>query len=156
MDAAVATKAASSHTHIESDVTSLVSDLALKAPLAAPQFTGVANFGGAVTRTVITLTDATTIAVNAALGNFFRVTLGGNRIMGLPTNPTDGQPILFAIKQDGTGSRTVDWVTSGGYAFGTDVVSPILSTGISKVDYVGFIYSGTGSKWQCIAVARGY
>lgn len=156
MDAADATKAASTHTHAESDVTSLVSDLTLKSPLAAPQFTGVANFGGATTRTVITLTDATTIAVNAALGNFFRVTITANRIMGAPSNPTDGQLILFAIKQDGTGSRTVDWATSTAYVFGTDVPTPVLSTTAQKVDYLGFVYSGTGLKWQCIAVARGY
>ena len=35
-----AAKAATVHTHAESDVTNLVSDLALKAPLASPTFTG--------------------------------------------------------------------------------------------------------------------
>jgi hypothetical protein len=158
MDAADATKAASSHTHIESDVTSLVSDLALKAPLAAPQFTGVANFGGAVTRTVNTLTDASTVTVNAALGNFQRLVLtsgvGATRAMGTPSNPVDGMLLMFAIKQDSVGSRLVTW--PGIFTFGTDVISPVLSTGANKVDYVGFIYSGSGTVWHCIAVARGY
>lgn len=36
----MAGKASTSHTHAESDVTNLVSDLALKAPLASPTFTG--------------------------------------------------------------------------------------------------------------------
>lgn len=35
-----------SHTHPESDITSLVSDLALKAPLASPTFTGTVNLPG--------------------------------------------------------------------------------------------------------------
>ena len=158
MDAADATKAASSHTHIESDTTNLVSDLALKAPLAAPQFTGVANFGGSFTRTVATLTDAATVTVNAASGNFQRLVLtsgiGATRAMGTPSNPVDGQLLMFAIKQDSVGSRLVTW--PGVFTFGADVVSPVLSTGANKVDYVGFIYSGTGSVWHCLAVARGY
>jgi len=40
LTAGLATKAASSHTHAQADITSLVSDLALKAPLASPTFTG--------------------------------------------------------------------------------------------------------------------
>jgi hypothetical protein len=40
LTAGLATKAASSHTHAESDVTNLVTDLAAKAPLASPTFTG--------------------------------------------------------------------------------------------------------------------
>jgi hypothetical protein len=38
---AYATAEAAAHTHVEGDVTSLVADLALKAPLASPTFTGV-------------------------------------------------------------------------------------------------------------------
>jgi hypothetical protein len=40
LNTALSGKAASSHTHAQSDVTNLVSDLALKAPLAGPTFTG--------------------------------------------------------------------------------------------------------------------
>ena len=39
------------------------------------------------------LTDASTIAVNAALSDYFRVTLGGNRTLGTPSNPADGQQV---------------------------------------------------------------
>lgn len=55
------------------------------------------------------LTDAATIAVDASAGNIFVVTLGGNRTMGAPTNPTRGQTITFEIVQDGTGGRTLAW-----------------------------------------------
>jgi len=158
IDTADATKANTSHTHAETDVTSLTSDLALKAPLAAPSFTGVANFGGAVTRTVITLTDASTVTINAASGNFQRLVttsgIGATRAMGTPSNPVDGQLLMFAIKQDSTGSRLVTW--PGVFTFGSDIPSPVLSTGANKVDYIGFIYSGTGAVWHCIGVARGY
>ena len=64
---------------------------------------------------VITLTDAATIAVNAALGSTFRVTLGGNRTLGTPSNPTDGQRITFEIIQGSGGNFTLAY--SGAYAF---------------------------------------
>ena len=50
---------------------------------------------------VVALTDAPAIAVDASLGNDFRVTLAGNRTMENPANPTDGQKIVFQITQGG-------------------------------------------------------
>ena len=74
------------------------------------------------------LADAATIAVNVVLGNDFWVTLGGNRTMGAPSNPVDGQTITFELIQDGTGSRTVTWTSgTGGYSFGA-ATAPTLST----------------------------
>ena len=54
--------------------------------------TGVAGATGtAGTSTIVNLVDAPTIATDASLGNYFRVTLGGNRTLGAPTNPTYGK-----------------------------------------------------------------
>ena len=50
----------------------------------------------------VTLTDAPVIATDASLSNHFRVTLGGNRVLGNPTNPTDGQKVIWEIVQDAT------------------------------------------------------
>lgn len=55
------------------------------------------------------LTDAATIAMDASQGTSFYVTLGGNRTMGTPTNPTTGQRITVTVYQDGTGGRTMSW-----------------------------------------------
>jgi len=129
-----------------------LTDLAA-APLASPTFTGTVTTPRLINPPV-TLTDAATIAVDASLGNFYRVTLGGNRTLGAPTNPTDGQKILIEVLQDGTGSRTLAY--NAIYGFGTDVTSPTLSTGIGKRDYLGFIYNSTATKWFCLAVAKGY
>lgn len=127
------------------------------APAASPTFTGTATFGGALVQTPVTLTDASTIVVNAALGNLFRVTLGASRIMGAPSNPTDGQLLMFAIKQPASGGPyLITWTTAVVYEFGTDVVSPTLSTAANAIDYVGFIYSSSATKWHCLAWARGY
>lgn len=50
----------------------------------------------------VQLTDASTIAVDAALANSFYVTLFDNRTMGAPTNASVGQRILFTIIQNST------------------------------------------------------
>lgn len=56
------------------------------------------------------LTDAATIATDVNTGTYFTVILGGNRTMGVPSNPpTTGQRITHTIIQDGTGGRTLAW-----------------------------------------------
>lgn len=107
-----------------------------------------------ISHPVVALTDAATIAVDASKGNYFRVTLGGNRTLGNPTNPADGQKIIFEIIQDGTGSRTLAYDTK--YAFSTDVPSPTLTTTLNKRDMLGFIYNSTADKWYCLAVNKGF
>jgi hypothetical protein len=102
---------------------------------------------------VVALTDAATIAVNAALGNVFRVTLGGNRTLGAPTNPVDGQEVNFEITQDGTGSRTLAYASA--YEFSTTIASPTLSTAAGDVDMLSFRYSAVNSKWRCTRVVLG-
>jgi hypothetical protein len=109
-------------------------------PGAVPDF-------GALATVTIALADGASIEVNAAAGNQFTVTLGGNRTMAAPTNPLDGQVLIFELKQDATGSRTVTWTAgAGGYAFGTGA-APTLTTTAGATDYVGFRYSAIVGKW---------
>lgn len=102
----------------------------------------------------VNLTDGVTINTNAALGNHFRVTLGGNRTLANPTNATDGQRILFEITQDGTGSRTL--TLGNKFAFGADIIEVTLSTVAGKKDFVGVQYNSSADKFYVIAVAKGY
>ena len=121
------------------------------------QQTQISQNGGAyanLMRVVFALTDAATITVNAASGDLQTVTLGGNRTMAAPTNPVNGQMLMFKLKQDATGSRTVTW--NAIYQFTTDLPSPTLSTAANISDYVGFIYDSVSTKWNCIAYALGY
>jgi hypothetical protein len=120
---------------------------------ASPTFTGVVT-APVVISTPVVLTDAATIVVDASLGQHFRVTLGGNRTLGAPSNPVDGQKILFEVIQDGTGSRTLAY--NAIYVFGTDIGQPTLSSTAAKTDYLGFVYSSAATKWRCLAWARGY
>lgn len=109
---------------------------------------------GTIVQGAVALTDATTIAVDASTGNYFRVTLGGNRTLGLPSNPLDGQRVVFEVIQDGTGTRTLAY--NAVYAFSTDIPSPTLTTTPSKRDFLGFIYNATAAKWYCLAVVKGF
>lgn len=143
----------------QSDVSGLTAALALLAPLASPALTGTATAvnltqSGRYLSTPDVLTDAATIAIDASLGNDFTVTLGGNRTLGTPTNPVNGQKILIAIRQDGTGSRTLAY--SAAWRFGTDIPTPTLTTAINKTDYLGARYNGTDSVWDVIAFVKGY
>ncbi len=129
----------------------------LNAPKASPTFTGTATFAKLV-QTPVTLTDASTVAVDASLGNTFRLTMtsgiGSTRALGNPTNSTDGQMILIEVIQDATGSRLLTYGTN--YAFGSLVTSPTLTTTANKTDFIGFMYNSTAGKWRCIAFASGY
>jgi hypothetical protein len=102
----------------------------------------------------VTLTDAATVATNASLGNYFRVTLGGNRTLGNPTNPVDGQKIIWELIQDATGSRTITLDTA--FALGTTIPSVTLTTTASKRDMLGAVYNSTTSKWYVIALSKGF
>ena len=81
---------------------------------------------GAVAPAVVVLTDAATIAVDASLGNDFRVTIAGSRTMGTPSNPVDGQKITFQVTQGTGGPFTITW--GSGYEFSAGLPQPTLST----------------------------
>lgn len=112
------------------------------------------SFTTATAPKVVSLTDATTIAVDASLGNHFVVTLGGNRTLGAPTNPTNGQRILFEIIQDSTGARTLSFNAT--YAFGTGIPTPTLTTTANKRDFIGFVYNSSSALWYCLAFVNGF
>lgn len=102
----------------------------------------------------VVLTDAATIATDASLGNHFRVTLGGNRTLGNPTNPTDGQRVIWELIQDGSGTRTIALDTA--FALGTDLTAVTLSTAINKRDFLGAIYNSTAVKWYVTSFIKGF
>jgi len=90
-----------------------------------------------------TLTDAATINWNADDGFNARVTLGGNRTMGAPTNLQDGLTYTLAITQGGTGSRTLSWNSVFDWGIAG---APTLSTGAGKVDHAYGQYSSATGK----------
>lgn len=87
---------------------------------------------------LISLTDTSTITVDASLGNTFKVTLAGNRTLANCTNAIAGFTYIFIIVQDSTGNRTLTFDTY--YKFTS---TPTLTTTANKVDIVSCVYDGT-------------
>jgi hypothetical protein len=83
----------------------------------------------------VALTDAATVAVDLSLGNFYTLTLGGNRTLGAPTNQTAGQSGVIVITQDGTGSRTLAYNSVWKFPSGT---APTLTTTANAVDVLAY------------------
>lgn len=104
---------------------------------------------GALAPAVVILTDAPTIAVDASLGNVFRVTIAASRTMSNPANAVDGQKIVFLVTQGGGGSCILTWGSL--YEFSTGLPQPTLSTAVGQTDLLAFIYNGALGKWLFVA-----
>ncbi len=120
--------------------------------VAAAQATTVEQ--GAVAPSVVVLTDAATIALDASLGNDFRVMIAGNRALGNPSNPTDGQKIILQITQGAGGSFAITWGSA--YQFSDGLPQPVLSTTAGQTDLLAFIYNAARNKWLLAAFVKGF
>lgn len=86
-----------------------------------------------------TLTDASTINWNTALGQVATVTLAGNRTIAAPTNLKIGNYVLHVV-QDGGGNRTLTWNSVFKWPAG---VAPVLTTNANARDIIMFLCDGT-------------
>lgn len=91
----------------------------------------------------VALTDAATIAIDWSDGPFQRVTLGGNRTLTF-ANPIAGKTYTLAVKQDGTGSRTLSYPASVAWP---GAVAPTLTTTAARIDLLGWKYHGNEGKY---------
>jgi len=78
-----------------------------------------------------TLTDGATVNWDMSAGKNFRLTLGGNRTLALPTNLSVGDEGMLEIVQDGTGSRILTWNDVFGFDGDT---APTLATAADERD----------------------
>jgi len=99
----------------------------------------------------VTLVDSATITVDCSLGQYFEVTIAGNRTFNF-TNYQIGQTIYLDIKQDATGSRT--WTPSAEVKWPYDS-TPVLTTTANKVD--SFVFRAYDSnKLRGYTAGQGY
>lgn len=106
-----------------------------------------------VTKRVTTITSSATPTVNTDNCDAVTITALATDITSMTTNlsgtPTNFQPLIFRIKDDGT-ARAITW----GASFTPMGVALPTTTVISKILTVGFIYDTVLSKWACIASAQ--
>lgn len=101
-----------------------------------------------------TLTDGATIAWDMAAGFNAKVTLGGNRTLGTPTNPKAGLTYSLAVIQDATGSRTMTWPSA--FDWGT-TGAPTLTTTASKRDRITlFCTDAATPKFDAFLSGKGF
>ncbi|HEX4829944.1 MAG TPA: hypothetical protein VH478_02460 [Trebonia sp.] len=128
---------------------------ALLAGKAAPAHAATAAVAsGAIAPAVVSLADAATVAMDASAGNDFRLTLGGNRTMGTPVNPGNGQQVLFQVTQGSGAPHTLSW--SSAFDFGDGLPQPDLSPGAGQTDLLAFVYNEAGGTWLFVGWVGGF
>lgn len=102
----------------------------------------------------VTLTPGANVSVNAALGSVFDLTPVQNFQLDSPTNPVQGQKILFRILQDGVGSRVL--TLDSKYRVPSDLTGFVLSTATNTRDILGFVYDLINDTWDMTGITKGY
>ncbi len=108
----------------------------------------------AVVEQVTALSDGATVATDASLGNVFTLTTTQNFTLNSPTNATNGQKVIWRIRQDGGGTNTI--TLGAAFRLGADITAITLSTAGDKTDYLYAMYNGTDSKWDVVGFVTGY
>lgn len=78
------------------------------------------------------------ITIDCALSNAFYLITTRNFTLQAPSNANDGQQFTLAVQQGGGGSHTISF--QGSTFVAADGATPVLSTAIGAVDYLGFEY----------------
>lgn len=128
----------------ESDVTNLSTDLANR----------IQTSGGGLETVQIVASSGSSLAISLATGNMAKITLTANCTFAF-SGATNGKAcsLTLMLQQDTTGSRLVTWPSSVHWAGGT---SPTLSTGASKIDFIGFLSIDGGSNWYGFVSGQNY
>lgn len=108
----------------------------------------------AIPEVVQDITFSTTMTIAANTITMAKILLEGNATINFSGTPTDGQPILFLLKQDGAGSRTVTWDAARA-RFSADLTFGQSTTG-NLIDYVLFRYHADDDKFDLLALNRGF
>jgi hypothetical protein len=108
--------------------------------------------GYRITQTVQTATSSGgSLSVDASYGNEFRIDVTENITVYAPSNPVDGQGIVYRFKQDVTGGWNISF--DGGvfrFAGGTP---PSFPTTASKAIYVATEYVAADGMWDVIGIS---
>ena len=105
---------------------------------------------------VVAVANATSITINADttdIATQANTQAAGTLTINAPTGTlSNGQKLLLRLTS--TNVQTFSW--NGVFAGSTDLALPSASSGSGKVDYLGFIYNSTATKWHLIAKNFGF
>ena len=115
-----------------------------------------AGISAAIKPRVVTITDGTTVTMNADTTDMAIQTntqTAGTLTIAAPTGTLyDGQKLMFRLQSANV--QTFSW--NAIFDGSTDLTLPITSSGNNKYDYAGFIYNSASTKWDIIAKNFGF
>jgi hypothetical protein len=140
----------------EDQVTNLTTDLAAKAPLASPTFSGALTVPSGsiaapiVSQTVTTVSvtsNAGTCPITAGSCKFTNSSAAAMTITLATTSAVDGQQMLVRIYDFSAVAQTITWVNTEN---SISVEAPTTSNGSTTLPTSArFIYNAATSKWRC-------
>jgi hypothetical protein len=107
-----------------------------------------------ITPRVVTLTDASTVTLNAdTTDQGILTSLSQDTTLANPSGtPTDGQLIRLRVKS----SAVRTWTWGSQFRGSTDLALPTTTTGSSKTDYYIFGFNNADTKWDLLAKTAGF
>lgn len=109
----------------------------------------------------VTLTDGTTVALDASLSKIYKLTVASGAASSThtiltPSNPTDGGAIVIAFRNESANNQTLALTTgtTGSFRFSATVTGLSVTTA-GKTDYVGAIYNAAASRFDVISYVKG-
>jgi hypothetical protein len=102
-----------------------------------------------------TLADAATIATDASLSTHFRMTsMTGDRTLGVPSNPTDAQRVLWELTADATDrTLTLSVDVLDGFERTTTAPNSTVFIPAGKTGFVAAIYSLARRRWSLLGAS---
>lgn len=94
------------------------------------------------------------VLTDASKGNTFAFIVVSDKVLANPTNGTDGQRVLWRIKQDSVGGRIITFGSK--FRFGTTVPFTPLSTTANTTDYIEACYNKDSDTWDVIRFVKGF
>jgi hypothetical protein len=111
--------------------------------------------GGGGPSSPVTLTDGATVALDASLGDYFRLAATASRTIGVPTNPTDGQAITIEhLASGGAWTLTLTTGSAGAFKFGTTITGLSQTTSGAR-DLIRAIYNSSMDRWLVVGYVKG-
>lgn len=127
-----------------------ISNVALKAPLSAPTFTGLVT-AVRVVKTPQTVGYAATVTIDASTGDAFAITATADMHLAAMTNPTNGQMLIAEILASGA-NRTV--TIDGPILLATGIVQNLVIQS-GQVGIFALRYSTLrGNVWICTSATQ--
>jgi hypothetical protein len=109
--------------------------------------------GPAWSPTLSTVAYSASLTLDHSAKTDYDVTLTGPLALTF-SNGVDRKTVTVCFRQDATGGRIL--TLGAGIGLSTDLPSIVLSSGASKVDYIGFKYNSTSGLYHVMSFIRGF